>query len=229
MSVSGSSTSRNWYWSQRGITMGPVDFAELRRLVSEGSVTATSWIYNPVQSAWVQASTVPELMDAAPQPSVAPPPDAPSPSTVYCRFCGAAAAANASNCTACGRPMGNAQGFVIDGKTAAIICRASVLATVALPVVAIFAPIILWGIHSNDQAIVREARAAINCHITMLVVSLVAFLIGVVGLVVFIGPIITALIFLGLYVYAIVVGIRGLIAVSKNQPFEYPFSVRFIR
>jgi uncharacterized Tic20 family protein len=54
-------------------------------------------------------------------------------------------------------------------------------------------------------------------------------LIGVVGLVVFIGPIITALIFLGLYVYAIVVGIRGLIAVSKNQPFEYPFSVRFIR
>jgi uncharacterized Tic20 family protein len=143
----------------------------------------------------------------------APPPDAPSPSTVYCRFCGAAAAANASNCTACGRPMGNAQGFVIDGKTAAIICRASVLATVALPVVAIFAPIILWGIHSNDQAIVREARAAINCHITMLVVSLVAFLIGVVGLVVFIGPIITALIFIALYIYAIVVGIRGLIAV----------------
>ena len=159
MSVSGSSTSRNWYWSQRGITMGPVDFAELRRLVSEGSVTATSWIYNPVQSAWVQASTVPELMDAAPQPSVAPPPDAPLPSTVYCRFCGAAAPANASHCTACGRPMGNAQGFVIDGKTAAIICRASVLATVALPVVAIFAPIILWGIHPNDQAIVREARA----------------------------------------------------------------------
>ena len=63
----------------------------------------------------------------------------------------------------------------------------------------------------------------------MLVVSLVAFLIGVVGLVVFIGPIIAGLIFIALYVYAIVVGIRGLIAASKNEPFEYPFSVQFIR
>ncbi|MEY3143332.1 MAG: hypothetical protein RLY21_1825 [Planctomycetota bacterium] len=209
--------------------MGPVEFAELRRLLSDGSITPASWIYNPVQSAWVQVSSVPELMDAVPQPGVASPPDAPSPSTVYCRFCGAAAPVTAIHCSACGRPMSNAPNFVMDEKTAAIICRASVLATVALPVVAIVAPIIVWGIHSNDQAIVREARAAVNCHITMMIVSLVAFMIGVVGLVVFIGPIITALILLGLYIYAIVVGIRGLIATSKNEPFEYPFSVSFIR
>lgn len=209
--------------------MGPVDFAELRRLVGEGSVIPATWIYHPLQSAWVQVSTVPELMAAVPQPDIAPPPDAPSPSTVYCRFCGASASATASHCTACGRPMGNAANFAVDAKMAAIICRASVLATVALPVVAVLAPVILWGIHPNDQAIVREARAAINCHITMLVVSLVAMLIGIVGLVVIIGPIITALIFLALYVYAIVVGVRGLLATSKNEPFEYPFSVQFIR
>lgn len=229
MSASDSSTSRTWYWSKRGITMGPVDFAELRRLVGEGSVTASTWIYHPLQSAWVQVSAVPELMDAVPQPAVAPPPDAASPSTVYCRFCGASCTAGASHCTACGRPMGNATSFTVDAKTAAIICRASVLATVAVPIVAVVAPIVLWGIHPNDQAIVREARAAINCHITMLLASIVAVMVGIVGLVVLIGPIITALIFVALYIYAIVVGIRGLLAVSKNEPFEYPFSIPFIR
>lgn len=229
MSAFDSAPSRKWYWSQRGVTMGPVDFAELRRLVSEGSITATTWIYHPLQGAWVQASTVADLMDAVPQPAVAPPPDAPSPSTVYCRFCGATASASASHCSACGRPTSTTPAFVLDERTAAVLCRASVLAVVALPFVSILAPIILWGINPNDQAIVREARAAINCHITMILASAVAFLIGIVGIVVIIGPIIAALLVLAVYIYAVIVGIRGLLALSRNEPFDYPFVLKFIR
>ena len=30
----------NWYWSQRGATLGPVDFAELQRLAQAGSIGA---------------------------------------------------------------------------------------------------------------------------------------------------------------------------------------------
>lgn len=228
MRDSSSSTPPNWYWSQRGVTMGPVAFEELRRLMGERSINAESWIYHPLQGAWVQASTVPELVDAAPRPSVAPPPDAPAPSVVYCRFCGAPAASTATQCSACGRPLGMSANFALDAKTTAIVCRASIAASVMLPVVAAVIPAVLWAVNPKDENVVREAKASLNCHITMLIVWVAAFIITVVGAIVLVGPIIGALMFVAVTLYALVVGILGVVAASQDKPFEYPASLKFI-
>lgn len=222
MTNTDSSTSANWYWSQRGTSMGPVDFAELRRLVAAGSITATTWIHHPLQGAWVQASTIAELMDAAPRAATSAPPDAPPPSVVFCRFCGASSAPTASHCSTCGRSMVPPANLGLDAKTATIICRASVLSSTVMPFLSILGPIIVWAVAPRDNEIVREAKACLNCHITMLIVAFAAVVIAFIGAIVIIGPFIGSLIGAALWIYALVVGILGLVAASDNRPFAYP-------
>lgn len=226
MSITDSTNSPNWYWSQRGTSMGPVDFDEIRRLFVAGSITPMSWIYHPQQGAWVQASTIPELMDAAPRPATGVPPDAPLPEIVYCRFCGASAAPTAVHCSACSRPMATAGGAGLDLRTAIVLCRASVLANVAIPFLSILGPAIVWAVAPNDARIVREAKACLNCHLTLLIAGFAAGFIGIVGLLCLVGPLIAAAIGVGLWIYALVVGIRGLIAAGNDAPYEYPLALR---
>lgn len=203
--------------------MGPVDFEELRGLVAAGSITPTTWVHHPMIGSWVAASTIPELMEALPRTPVGAPPDAAPPTLAYCRFCGAAASPSATHCGACGRPMQPAIGSGIDARTAVIVCRASILASAVMPILSVLGPIVVWAIGSSDPAIVREAKASINCHLTMLIAAFCAFVVGVVGIVILIGPLITVIAGLAIFVYAIVVGIRGLIAAANDQPFAYPF------
>jgi len=73
-----------WYWSQRGTTLGPVDFAEIRRLVTTGSIVRDTWVFDPAQSAWVPAASVGGLFTpavAAVPPAVPPVPAVPLVST----------------------------------------------------------------------------------------------------------------------------------------------------
>lgn len=207
--------------------MGPIEFAELRRLVSAGSVTATTWVHHPVMGTWVQASAIPELMDAVARPTVAAPPDAPTPAVVYCRFCGAPASPVATHCSTCSRSMSASSG--LDASTATILCRASVLASAVIPIIPVIAPVITWATSPNDPAVVRESKAAINCHLTMLIATVCAFVIAVVGLLVIIGPIVAALLGFAVWIYAIVVGIRGLIAASEGKPFVYPATLNLVK
>ena len=228
MSAPSASTSPDWYWSQRGVTMGPVTFEELRRLLGDGSIAADTWIYHPLQSAWVQVSAVPELMDAVPRPAIAPPPDAAAAGVLYCRFCGAPSAPTALHCAACGRPHGTNPNFALDAKTVAIICRASIAATAVLPVVAAAIPAVLWAVNPSDQHTVREAKASLNCHITIVVAWAAAILISLLGLLLIIGPVIGALIIAATYIYGLVVGILGVIAAAQDKPFAYPATLRLI-
>ena len=52
MSDTNSSNGNDWFWSQRGATLGPVDFTEIRRLVGNGSIARDTWVFDPAQGAW---------------------------------------------------------------------------------------------------------------------------------------------------------------------------------
>ncbi len=219
-----------WFWSQRGATMGPVDLAELRRLASSGSLGPSTWVHDPRSASWKQASTVPEIMEVFPAAAAGPPPDA-ADGVVYCQRCGAKHMAGAAHCSVCSQPFAAASGSGVpmSPRVATAICRASVLAHSFFPVLAIAAPAVVWAIGAQSPEIVREARNSINCHITMVLALLAAFMVGMACLVILIGPILAAVIGFAVWIYGIVVGILGLIALANERPFEYPGAIPFLK
>ncbi len=74
-----SSHEPNWYWSQRGSTMGPIDLEEIRRLAATGSIEYSTWVFDPRAQAWLVAGSIDGvIMPPAPVAPVGPaaPPDA---------------------------------------------------------------------------------------------------------------------------------------------------------
>ncbi|MFM1823417.1 MAG: domain 2 [Planctomycetota bacterium] len=226
-----------WFWSQKGSTMGPVPFSEIRRLYAAGSIDHATWIYDPTRGAWVVAGAIPEIaapepapaVGAAPGAPVAPPPDA-AERFLYCRFCGSRNTATAARCTSCGRETGVAPPTSsIDPKLAAVVCRACLLAMPALNVFAFIGPAIAWALGSGDPRVVAESKAAINAMLTVSIVFVASLVVGIVGAVVFVGPVLAALVAAALAVYCIVVGIQGLIAAGQNAPFRYPMTLALVK
>lgn len=226
-----------WFWSQKGSTMGPVPFSEIRRLHAAGSIDHATWVYDPTRGAWVVAGSIPEI--AAPEPSpaagdaagapVAPPPDA-AESFLYCRFCASRNAANAARCTSCGRETGvAAPTSSIDPKVAAVVCRACLLAMPALNIFAFIGPAIAWALGSGDPRVVAESKAAINAMLTISIVFVASIVVGVIGAIVLVGPFIAGLAAVAITVYCIVVGIQGLIAAGRNEPFRYPMTLALVK
>jgi len=215
-----SMSSNDWFWSQGGTTMGPIDLAEMQRLVAGGAIARSTWVFAPARGAWVAADSIPELFPpAAPAPGVAPPPDA-APTAIYCRFCGARNAVGAARCGACARDL-SATGGQMDPKVAKVVCRACVLATPVLSIFAFIGPAIVWSLGSANAAIVAESKQAINCLITITIAFVVSFVLSfvVIGLIGF--PLIV--------IYCIVVGILGLVAASNDREFKYPLAIPFLR
>ena len=64
----------NWFWSQQGVTLGPIDLEEIRRLASAGTIQPSTYVYDPARAAWVLAGSVDGLFPTGP---ASPPPDAP--------------------------------------------------------------------------------------------------------------------------------------------------------
>jgi uncharacterized Tic20 family protein len=219
-----------WFWSQRGATMGPVDLEELRRLASSGSLGPSTWVHDPRSASWKQASTVPEIMEVFPAAAAGPPPDAVD-GVVYCQRCGAKHPAGAAHCSVCSRPFESSPtaAVPISPRVAFAICRASVLANSFFPFFSIAAPAIVWAIGARSAEIVREAKGAINCHLTMLLATVAALVVGMVCLVVLIGPVLAVLIGFAVWLYGIVVGILGLVALAQEKPFEYPGAIPFFK
>ena len=229
MSAVHASSEPHWYWSQRGLTMGPISFEELLRLVGMRSITARTWIYHPQQQAWVQAQAIPELTDALRKATPAATPSGAPPELVFCRFCGAAVPANANHCVTCGRAAEQPKPSGQENDLAAVLCRTSVLVTAAIPVLPLVVPAIVWASDTRKEAQVREAKAALNCHI---VLALAWFFVGwlvVFGALVIVGPCIAILLSCALVLYSIFAGVLGLIALGRSQPFEYPLMPRLIR
>jgi uncharacterized Tic20 family protein len=209
--------------------MGPIGFDELLRLVESRSVTADTWIYHPQQTAWVQAKTIAELTDAMRKAAVGVPPVGVPPEVVFCRFCGTACPARANHCSTCGHSIAAPVAASSKAELAAGLCRTSVLVTAFLPVVPIAVPAIVWASAAGEQAVVSEAKAALNCHIVLAIAWLFASWIAIVGLLFIVGPCIAAVIACAAIAYALVAGVLGLIALGRTQPFEYPLMPRLIR
>lgn len=211
--------TQDWYWSQQGATLGPIDLAELRRLVATGSVTPSTWVYAPERREWVRADSVEALFPppgSGSSPS-APPPDART--GTFCQFCGAKCAPGSPRCDACGRERSTTTN--IDPKVAEVVCRACVFAMPLISVLAFIGPAIMWSLGSSNPRVVAEAKQAINCQLTVVIAFVVSLLltliaIGILGLI-------------AIPIYCIVVGILGLVASSNGREFRYPLAIPFLR
>lgn len=245
MTNTAGSSSHEWFWSQAGATLGPVDLAEIQRLVANGSIKRDTWLFDPAQRAWVAAEKIAGLFDAPSAASAVPPPGQPTtppttPSTtpgadasvVYCRVCGATNSPFATRCASCGHAAAPLSAGGIDPKLAAVFCRVSVLATPLLTGIIIgpaIAPAIVWVLGSREPAVVAEAKETFNCLITLLITGLVAGVFGAVGLVLILPSALAIAMGVGLIVYCVIVGIMGLVALSNNRPFRYPWILRLIK
>lgn len=232
-----SESPANWYWSQRGATLGPVDFAELQRLAQAGSITHDTFVFDPARREWVAAATVDGLLPggsasagAGSPPPPPPPPPAPA-APVFCRACGVRNEATAVRCTACGQELApRAAG--VDPKIAEVVCRASILATPLLVATIIgpaVGPAIVWALGSENPRVVAEAKQTFNCLLTLLIAGAVLGAIGVVGICCVAGPILAGIGYAGLAIYCIVVGIMGLVASSDGKPYRYPFVLNLLK
>lgn len=235
-----SATSGEWYWSQRGATLGPVAFDEIRRLAASGSIRPDTWLFDPAQRAWVIASSIAGLFalaaTASSAPSSAPqsaPPEPPPASVVYCRFCGATNSPFAVHCSACGRAASGPHASPsIDPKLAAVFCRVSVLAAPVLSTIIIgpaIAPGIVWALGSRDPRVVAEAKETFNCLITVLIAFVAFSAFGLIGAILIVPAILAGIALAALAIYCIVVGIMGLVALSNDRPFRYPWILRLIK
>ena len=228
----------NWYWSQRGATLGPVDFAELQRLALAGSITRDTFVFDPARSEWVAAGSVEGLLpagfagaDAGSMPPPPPPPPPTAAAPVFCRACGARNEAIAVRCTACGQEL-SPRTNGLDPKIAEVVCRASILATPLLAATIIgpaIGPAIVWALGSENPRVVAEAKQAFNCLLTLLIAGAVLGAVGLIGICCIAGPILAAVGYAVLAIYCIVAGIMGLVASSDGKPFSYPFVISLLR
>ncbi|MEY4118227.1 MAG: hypothetical protein RLZZ116_1555 [Planctomycetota bacterium] len=229
-----SGTSGEWYWSQRGATLGPVAFDEIRRLAASGSILPDTWLFDPAQRNWVAASSIAGLFPAggSDSPPDVPPPPSPQ-SVVYCRFCGATNSPFAARCASCGREAGgSAAASSIDPKLAAVFCRVSVLAAPLLSTIIVgpaIAPAIVWALGANDPRVVAEAKETFNCLLTVLIVSAACSAFGLIGAILIVPAILAGIALAAVAIYCIVVGIMGLVALSSEKPFRYPWILRLIK
>ncbi|MCE2880838.1 MAG: DUF4870 domain-containing protein [Planctomycetaceae bacterium] len=227
-----------WFWSQDGSSRGPVEFAELARLAALGVITPTTSVFDPSQQAWVAASTVagiewPRGARTPPTTPPASPPDASggpadaSADPTRCRFCRGAVPPSAVYCATCGRAT-SPHAYSLDPRVAEVVCRASVLASPFINVLSLIGPAIVWSLGAERPRVVAEAKSALNCLITLCIVSLAAIVFGFIGSPLVIPPLIAGLVYLALIAYCIVVGVRGLVASAKGASFQYPWTFRII-
>lgn len=227
------SDAANWFWSDAGTVRGPMPLAELARLASTGTLRATSFVFDPLRAAWVAADQVPALRDAfagaspsagsaSAAPPVEPPPDA------RCRTCGTVSTAVSRHCSNCGWSL-HAPRPAISERMAEVLCRASILAAPLINVFALIGPAVAWSLGAESPRVVAEARSAINCLLTLLIVSAAAIVFGFVGSVLVFPVIIAWAVHVALVVYCVVTGIQGLIASAQGKPFRFPFVLGLIR
>jgi len=227
-----------WFWSQDGTSRGPVEFAELARLATLGVITPSTSVFDPSRQAWVAASTVAgiEWPRAARTPPTTPPASPPDASSgpadasadpTRCRFCRATVPPSAAFCATCGRAT-SPHAYSLDPRVAEVVCRASVLASPFINVLSLIGPAIVWSLGAERPRVVAEAKSALNCLITLCIVSLAAIVFGFIGSPLVIPPIIAGFVYLALIVYCIVVGVRGLIASANGASFQYPWTIRII-
>jgi uncharacterized Tic20 family protein len=119
--------------------------------------------------------------------------------------------------------------ITFDPRVAEILCRIAVLTAPLTNIFAFIGVGIVWGLGASDQRIVTEARQTMNCLLTLGLGLVIAAAVSFVCAIIIIGPFIGIAISAALFVYCVVVGIRGLMAATNGVPFKYPWIIQFIR
>lgn len=229
------SEDANWFWSDAGTVRGPMPLSELQRLASTGALRPTSFVHDPLRAAWLAASQVPALQRSFPGgadpaqpsgPAAAPPLDPPP--DARCRSCGAAGTPGGRHCANCGQSV-HAPQPAIDQRLAEVLCRASILAAPLVNVFALIAPAIAWSLGAENPRVVSEAKSAINCLLTLLIVSVAAIVFGFVGSLLVLPVILAWAVHVALFIYCVVTGIQGLVASARGKPFRFPLAFNLIR
>ena len=218
-----STDNSNWFWSQQGVTLGPIDLEEIRRLASAGNIQPSTYVYDPARAAWVLAGSVDGLFPTGP---ASPPPDAPrSPGAASAGFASSDAPRSAPPPAMSTAPAAS----TLDPRSAAVVCRACVMVAPFVNVLAVVGPAVVWAMSPRDERVVAEAKSALNCLLVAFLGSIVAMGITIIGALVIIGPFIGVPMVLAIGAYLVVCGIRGLMAASDDRPFRYPWIPVLIR
>ncbi len=107
-------------------------------------------------------------------------------------------------------------------KNWAMFCHLGAFAVYVIPVVGgVLVPLILWLMKKDEYPLVDiEGKKSINFQISLLIYSVIAALL----IIVFIGFFLLIL----LAVVQIVTVIIAAVKVSRDEPYNYPFSINFI-
>lgn len=109
----------------------------------------------------------------------------------------------------------------------------SVLAHVSGVVLSVVGPLVVWLVFRDRSARVdHQGKQALNFQLTLLigyvavwVVFGVVAMIPIIGLLAFLGGVLA----FGIWVCSLVFSILGAVAASRDERYEYPFAVTFVR
>lgn len=118
--------------------------------------------------------------------------------------------------TAAPAPANPSTSVSVDDQTLAVVAHVGGLLT------SFVVPLIIWLIQKDkNSAASKHALEALNFQITVIIGSVVGFLLSIV--------LIGFLIIPAVYIIDLVFCIMAAVAASKNEPYRYPISIRLIK
>lgn len=109
-----------------------------------------------------------------------------------------------------------------DEKNWGMFCHVAVFAGCIVPLGNIIGPLVIWLIKKDQYGFVDyNARQAMNFQITFLIAMLAGALLSFV--------LIGILMMIGFGIFALVATIKAIVASSRGEYYNYPWSIQFIR
>lgn len=100
-------------------------------------------------------------------------------------------------------------------KNMAILCHVLGIITGFL------APLIFYFVFEKSEYVKSHAKEALNFQLTLLIGQVISWILMIV--------LIGFLTSFGLFVCSVIFSIQAAMAVNNNQPYKYPFSIKFIK
>ena len=109
-----------------------------------------------------------------------------------------------------------------DEKNWGMFCHVAVFAGCIVPLGNIIGPLVIWLMKKDQYGFVDyNARQAMNFQITFLIAMLAGLLLSFV--------LIGILMMIGFGIFALVATIKAVVASSRGEYYNYPWSIQFIR
>lgn len=110
-----------------------------------------------------------------------------------------------------------------DERTYALFMHLTLLAHVALSLLAIIAPVIMWNIKKDESPFLDDhGREAVNFQISLVIYSLLLIPIGLITCSV------GFFLYIPLYILAIIGMVQAAVAANRGEFYRYPMTLRFL-